>query len=523
MYRFGWGVRWVSPRRRLTATAGFVAFLMVAQFALVVTGAISARVQANRALDDTFLFLADVSEERVLAFSQAAEQSVIEVGRQVAGQDFEPTAVLEKLHTELAIASELRAVAVTYANGDYLELRRVGGLRGGFSAYIITHDADGILQRRTVEYDSAMLQESVDRRPIVITPRDSARFSAAARSLGSVWSEPALDPVSASTEVWLSRAHTESAQGLVVVSASVMLDELSRRLNELPSGSDGEVCLLSGGRMVIASQSTPSGENTEDTPETGACSTTHGATAQDGDVWGSSGAFRTLERGLQDRGVDWVLHLDASTSDLNRGFSQVRVTFRVVIVGMALVTLALGYLLFRVWRPVSMMRDDAEHDTLTGLRNRRDFDAAVERTLRTAERVGGRVAVVMLDVDYFKRINDELGHSAGDRALKSLGKALSHTVRSSDTAVRWGGDEFLLVLLIAASEDARSNVDAIRVRLEEVLQRVVPGIEGLGVTAGYTVCARSGVAADVLVAEADRALVAGKAVKKGQSYAAGSL
>lgn len=514
---------WVSPRRRLTAAAVLVVVLMVAQLTLVVGGAISARLQANRALDDTFLFLADVSEERVLTFSQAAEHSVVEVGRQVDGFELDQSAVLEQLHTELATASELGAVAVTYSNGEYLELRRVGGLRGGFSAYMITRGDGGLLTRTSVEYDSVMVQQSVDRQPVVLSPRTSKRYNAALEATGSVWSEPATDPVTGTTALWLSRATTLPGGGVFVVSAAIMLDELGQRLNELPSDSDGEVCLLSSARVVIASQATPGVELVEGAGAPGTCGSTNEATPQDGDVWGNSGSFHTLERGLSSRGVDWVLHLDASTADLNRGFSEVRVTFRAVIVGMALATFALSYILFRVWRPVTMMRDDAERDTLTGLHNRRGFEAVVERTLRMAERIGGSVAVVMLDVDHFKRINDELGHAAGDRALASLGKSLAHAVRSSDTAVRWGGDEFLLVLLFGAADDGGAIVESIRVRLEELLQRVVPGIEGLGVTAGYTVGAHSGVHADVLVAEADRALVNGKLEKKGATYAAGTL
>ena len=166
------------------------------------------------------------------------------------------------------------------------------------------------------------------------------------------------------------------------------------------------------------------------------------------------------------------------------------------------------------------MRDAAERDPLTGLRNRSVAASAVERALRTAKRSGGSVAVVMIDVDYFKSINDELGHAAGDRALQSLGKALSRDVRAGDAVVRWRGDEFLLVLVIAAGDEPGVNVESIRPRAELSLRRDVPRVEGLGITAGYTVCSRLGAGIDELVADADRALVAGKLVKKGERYGA---
>ncbi|WP_157265249.1 GGDEF domain-containing protein [Azohydromonas aeria] len=94
----------------------------------------------------------------------------------------------------------------------------------------------------------------------------------------------------------------------------------------------------------------------------------------------------------------------------------------------------------------SRFHEESLRDPLTGLFNRRHLDGTLEQELARARRGGYPLALVMLDLDHFKRINDTYGHAGGDALLRQLGRLLRAACRSGDTACRCGGEEFVLVL-----------------------------------------------------------------------------
>ena len=177
-----------------------------------------------------------------------------------------------------------------------------------------------------------------------------------------------------------------------------------------------------------------------------------------------------------------------------------------------------------VFRDVSVARAQseqmihlAEHDSLTGLPNRLLFSDRVGQAISLARRHGGRVAVLFLDLDGFKLINDSLGHAAGDEFLKSVAKRLLSCVRTPDTVSRQGGDEFLL-LLQDLNEPEGAATSARRV-LRGVAEVHLPGRSELHVTAsiGVSVYPDDGLDAETLIGNADTAMYQAK--KSGrQSY-----
>jgi diguanylate cyclase (GGDEF)-like protein len=139
-------------------------------------------------------------------------------------------------------------------------------------------------------------------------------------------------------------------------------------------------------------------------------------------------------------------------------------------------------------RLMSTLRDSSLRDPMTGLHNRRFLQEYVESLLSYTSRHKGAFSVLMADLDYFKQVNDSYGHEAGDTTLKILARTLRNCVRSSDLVIRYGGEEFLIVLLDTAPEEALEVAEKIRAAVQdlkiEILGTVLKKTLSIGV-AGY--------------------------------------
>jgi diguanylate cyclase (GGDEF)-like protein len=124
------------------------------------------------------------------------------------------------------------------------------------------------------------------------------------------------------------------------------------------------------------------------------------------------------------------------------------------------VGLALGNLKLR-----EALRELAMADPLTGLANRRRLDESLDRETKLAEGLGAPLAALMIDVDHFKRFNDTFGHEAGDRVLREVGAVLKGATRDGDLAIRYGGEEFLLLLPGMHVSKATERAEQIRERI----------------------------------------------------------
>jgi diguanylate cyclase (GGDEF)-like protein len=114
----------------------------------------------------------------------------------------------------------------------------------------------------------------------------------------------------------------------------------------------------------------------------------------------------------------------------------------------------------------------ALRDGLTSLYNRRFLDEMLEHDLAKLRRSGKRAAVMLIDVDHFKRFNDTYGHQAGDEALRKVGAALLAAVRASDVVCRYGGEEFLVFLPECEAAEAMSKAEALRAAVQAIPLRV---------------------------------------------------
>jgi diguanylate cyclase (GGDEF)-like protein len=179
----------------------------------------------------------------------------------------------------------------------------------------------------------------------------------------------------------------------------------------------------------------------------------------------------------------------------------------------------------RLARSQTALRELAQTDPLTGLANLRAFRARLDDELKRARRYGTPLTCVMADMDQLKPVNDEYGHTTGDRAIAAVASVIASELRETDFGARYGGDEFVLLLPHTTAEDGRVLAERICARLRdstfEASGRPVP----LGASFGVA-CLPQGVAdatPEVLVRAADAALYRAKRAGRGRVAVAESL
>lgn len=156
----------------------------------------------------------------------------------------------------------------------------------------------------------------------------------------------------------------------------------------------------------------------------------------------------------------------------------------------------------------------ANHDHLTGLPNRYRLHRELEQRIADTTRYGARLAVLLIDLDNFKLVNDSLGHSAGDQLLKDVANMLATPLRRDDFAARLGGDEFVLISSIRDDEDAVHLAEQLLQRMQQRL--TLHGLQvQLSPSVGISLMPTDGASAEQLLQAADAAMYAAKAAGKG--------
>jgi len=150
-------------------------------------------------------------------------------------------------------------------------------------------------------------------------------------------------------------------------------------------------------------------------------------------------------------------------------------------------------------------------DPLTGLYNRRFMDESLEREVVRANRKQAPLAVIMIDIDHFKRINDTYGHAAGDVVLRAAGESMKQHIRASDVVCRYGGEEFLILMPEAGPEIARERAEALRLAVQalEISHEGKP-LGQVTISLGLAMLPQHGTRVAALVSAADAALYEAK-------------
>lgn len=174
-----------------------------------------------------------------------------------------------------------------------------------------------------------------------------------------------------------------------------------------------------------------------------------------------------------------------------------------------LITWYVMKLLIRIHALEAQMRELATYDPLTGLFNRRAFLVGVDSLSRLTQRARHSMALIFIDIDHFKSVNDQYGHAAGDQVIRAVARVIKTSVRDSDLCCRLGGEEFVLAMSGASASAALAKAEQIRLKVAQTSIETEAGT--LHCTVSLGVAAQFGVLdPERAMADADAALYQSK-------------
>jgi diguanylate cyclase (GGDEF)-like protein len=179
--------------------------------------------------------------------------------------------------------------------------------------------------------------------------------------------------------------------------------------------------------------------------------------------------------------LDLYLSVEADLKDFTKDVTNV---FYFNLLVSLLMTVVIALIVYFIIRSYSRKLEKISNiDTLTSISNRRDFENKFSVLLGLQSRKKQNLALAFLDIDNFKKINDTLGHHIGDEVLKRIATILKRSVRDTDLVARWGGEEFIVVLIDSSLVDAQKTVELLRSSIE--LDMELKKIVGYNITSSF--------------------------------------
>jgi diguanylate cyclase (GGDEF)-like protein len=318
-----------------------------------------------------------------------------------------------------------------------------------------------------------------------------------------------------SNSTWISGA----AGQRLIVHFEVNLDSFARYLNTSAANTHVAIVDRSDGRVLLEDHSAlpaASGQGEFPVKDWSRPLTTLSATSGVTPVGRHPAAYEIIDRAMGNAN-DWYV-VEWSTASA----SPIPPWAGMAITAVSLLLLAIA--LFVLRRQHATLRQAARLDHLTGLANRKALEEALNAALVAATFGGDAVAVLMIDLDGFKQVNDTLGHDKGDLVLREIARRLHANIFEYDTAARLGGDEFAVVLRHLREVD---DVAAVAHRLREALTRPIE-IDGtprfIGASVGAAAHPQHGKSAAELLRGADAAMYRAKRDREGvRVYDAGTF
>ena len=339
-------------------------------------------------------------------------------------------------------------------------------------------------------------------------------------------SKPLMGKVSKKWSIQFSRRIEENGQFLGVLVLSISPDYLYRTLEKLTRGSQDVIVIVrDSGEIMARNRDLDKAINT--TPGT---DRPHLRSAP-----GDSGYFNTKGRVDQiERMYHWhhltehpiivMLGLDMAQlmAPVEKSIEQDDVKGLITTVAVWFTALLAVYLSLHMQANIRQRVEfeyAAMHDTLTGLKNRKALINHLERHLQAAHETNERLAVLFIDLDGFKQINDSYGHPAGDTVLRAAAQRLKNCARTSDLVARLGGDEFVIVCNDLRKTD---DVQILLGRIQEALREPIHADQHpltVGASTGVAFYPENGQTPEELLAAADEAMYQDKAQRRAEQQA----
>lgn len=206
-----------------------------------------------------------------------------------------------------------------------------------------------------------------------------------------------------------------------------------------------------------------------------------------------------------------VMHMTSTDVELEAKLGWVSWSQPMGAMAMMGILQTFGFMLLAANRTERELRDMALLDTLTGIPNRRAFDSAMKRAVESAKRNNTRLGLAIVDIDFFKRVNDTYGHGVGDALLRHVAATISSTLRDSDFFARIGGEEFALIVEDTTPESLVEVAERFRQAVESLpLKRANEADLGCTLSAGLALSEPGRADASHLYTSSDAALYRAK-------------
>lgn len=220
-------------------------------------------------------------------------------------------------------------------------------------------------------------------------------------------------------------------------------------------------------------------------------------------------AYQDIMRSLDEKHAQAAGILDVHTRALREIMGVQRDSDNVQWIYIDRATEFLAQILIVIDAFLLQLKERMERDPLTGLHNRLGLSRLLPRVLQEAQKHGSHLVVAMVDLDNFKEVNDRLGHHAGDEVLCQVATLIKRLLRGQDVVVRFGGEEF--VILLPATSIAQAKVPLERIRAQVAAEMVLPQAGSVTVSIGVVEYPGNGpVVADDLLRRADQAMYRAK-------------